>query len=71
MAIRRAALAYTPVRVDYVNGVTDKAVLVGVLGREVWIPRSQIFTGDIPEGRAADPRVINVAAWFVKKEGLQ
>jgi hypothetical protein len=63
------AQQHTPVWVDYINGATKAAVLVGFEGREIWIPRSQIFEGD-ELGRTPKGCEINVAHWFAKKEGL-
>lgn len=68
--MRSGTVEYTPITIDYVAAISRAAVLVCYSGREVWIPKSQIFEEDIPEKRTAEPEEINVAAWFCKKEGL-
>lgn len=54
-----------------VKKITAKAVLINLgEGGDHWVPQSCIATddlGDICEGYLGD---LNIAEWFVKKEGL-
>lgn len=61
-------MTYSTLDIDTVVKTTDRAVLVEVGGEEYWIPRSVIEDGDeLDEG---DNGEIEVADWFLRKEGL-
>lgn len=60
---------YTPIE-GVVEHITKKAVLMEINGDKHWIPFSVIFEDDLAELEVDECMEINVADWFVAKEGL-
>ncbi len=61
---------YTEVEGVY-KAQTDKALLLNVRGRNVWIPKSQIHGGYTAQTDLDEVIRVDVADWFVNKENLE
>lgn len=70
MAKERAVSEGVPFYVfDKVVKETEKAILVNIEGRDIWVPKSQILeNSEVTE--AGDDGTIVLSTWFCEKEGL-
>jgi hypothetical protein len=69
MTIER--MRFTKVSIGHVSMVTDKAVLVQLDDDEKkWIPRSVLSYRSDKAVETDDPTELEIADWFVQKEGL-
>lgn len=64
--MKRNGFGQTTIEAE-ITRTTNAAVLVDFGDREVWIPRSVCLEGDALEEGDTD---LNVADWFLEKEGL-
>ena len=60
---------FVPIDIDEVRHVTDRAVLLVILGEEHWIPLSCLGEGEEDELEHGPSEVL-VAEWFAEREGL-